>query len=155
MSHAGLILGLPKLEAERVDRNDAIAVYARPKTRPCCLYCQHPRIRIKATCRRTLKHTRQDNQLIILHVRAPKYHCPRCGRYFRHRFKGVRPRFRASGAFRLEVFEIHDGGATQWTVVPPNARSTRRGHGGALVPELLPPAALRDVEPPLPLGAGH
>jgi hypothetical protein len=39
MSHAGLILGLPELEVERVDRNDAIAVYARPKKRPCCLHC--------------------------------------------------------------------------------------------------------------------
>lgn len=113
MSHAGLILGLPELEVERVDRNDAIAVYARPKTRPCCLYCQHEKVRIKATYQRTLKHTRQGNQLITLYLQAPKYHCPRCGRYFRHRFKGVRPRFRASEAFRLEVFEAHDGGVTQ------------------------------------------
>src|SRR6056297_3420666 len=113
MSHAGLILGLPELEVERVDRNYAIAVYAKPKTRPCCLHCQYPRIRIKATYRRTLKHTRQGNQLMTLYLKTPKYHCPRCGRYFRHRFKGVRPRFRASEAFRLEVFETHDGGVTQ------------------------------------------
>lgn len=113
MSHAGLILGLPELEVERVDRNDAIAVYARPRKRPCCLHCQYPRIRIKATYQRTLKHTRQGNQLITLYLKAPKYHCPRCDRYFRHRFKGVRPRFRASEAFRLEVFETHDGGVTQ------------------------------------------
>src|SRR6056297_443129 len=113
MSHAGLILGLPELEVERVDRNYAIAVYAKPKTRPCCLHCQYPRIRIKATYRRTLKHTRQGNQLMTLYLKTPKYHCLRCGRYFRHRFKGVRPRFRASEAFRLEVFETHDGGVTQ------------------------------------------
>ena len=50
---------------------------------------------------------------MTLHLRAPKYHCPECGRYFCHRFKGVRPRFRASEAFRLEVFEAHDGGVTQ------------------------------------------
>ena len=76
-------------------------------------HCQHPRIRIKATHQRTLKHTRQGNQLITLSLKSPKYHCPRCGRYFRHRFKGVRPRYRASEAFRLEVFETHDGGVTQ------------------------------------------
>jgi len=113
MSHAGLILGLPELEVERVDRNDTIDVYAKPRTRPCCLHCQHPRIRIKATYHRTLKHTRQGNQLVTLYLRTPKYHCPRCGRYFHHRFQGVRPRFRASEAFRLEVFETHDGGVTQ------------------------------------------
>ena len=88
-------------------------MYAKPRKRPCCLHCQHPNVRIKATYQRTLKHTRQGNQLITLYLRTPKYHCPRCGRYFRHRFKGVRPRYRASEAFRLEVFEAHDGGVTQ------------------------------------------
>ena len=38
MSHAGLILGLHELEVERVDRNDAISVYAKPKQRPCCIH---------------------------------------------------------------------------------------------------------------------
>jgi len=113
MSHAGLILGLPELEVERVDRNDAISVYAKPKQRPRCIHCGHDHLRVKATYQRTLKHTRQGNQLITLYLRSPKYHCQRCGRYFRHRFKGVRPRYRASEAFRLEVFEAHDGGVTQ------------------------------------------
>jgi len=113
MSHAGLILGLPELEVERVDRNDAISVYAKPKQRPCCIRCGHNHLRVKATYQRTLKHTRQGNQLITLYLRSPKYHCQRCGRCFRHRFKGVRPRYRASEAFRLEVFEAHDGGVTQ------------------------------------------
>lgn len=64
-----------------------------------------PEVNQKAACSIDFQRT--------LHLRAPKYHCPRCGRYFRHRFKGVRPRFRASEAFRLEVFETHDGGVTQ------------------------------------------
>ncbi len=51
---------------------------------------------------------------------SPKYHRPQCGRYFHHRFKGVRPRFRASEALRLEV-EAHDGGVTQ--------RKITRTHG--------------------------
>ena len=45
--------------------------------------------------------------------RVPKYHCPRCNRYFRHRFTGILPRFRATEAYRLEVFEAHEGGVTQ------------------------------------------
>lgn len=121
MSHAGTILGLSDLEVERVDRQDTIEVYARPKRRPPCIYCQHPRVRIKATYERTLKHTRQGNQVMTLHLKAPKYHCQQCGRYFRHRFQGVRPRYRSSDAFRLEVFEAHDGGVTQ--------RKITRTHG--------------------------
>lgn len=113
MSHAGNILGISDLEIERVDRDKGIEVYARPTKRPPCIYCQHDGVRIKATYQRTLKHTRMGNQVMTLHLMSPKYHCPQCRRYFRHRFKGVRPRFRASEAFRLEVFEAHDGGITQ------------------------------------------
>lgn len=113
MSHTGNIIGISDLEVERVDRNDSIVVYARPTKRPRCIHCQHPGVKIKATNQRTLKHTRQGNQLMTLHLKAPKYYCPQCQRYFCHRFKGVRPRLRASEAFRLEVFEAHDGGVPQ------------------------------------------
>jgi transposase len=58
---------------------------------------------------------------MTLHLKAPKYYCPECERYFCHRFKGVRPRFRASEAFRLEVFEAQHGGVTQ--------RKLTRTHG--------------------------
>ena len=113
MSHAGTILGLSELEVERVDRDDTIRVYARPTKRPRCIHCEHDGVKIKATYQRTLKHTRQGNQLLTLHLKAPKYHCPRCHRYFRHRFQGVRPRYRSTEAFRLEVFEAHEGGVSQ------------------------------------------
>jgi transposase len=43
---------------------------------------------------------------------VPKYHCQGCRRYFRHAFTGIRPRYRASEAYRLEVYEAHDGGVT-------------------------------------------
>ncbi len=121
MSHAGVILGITELEVERVDRDQGVKVYARPTKRPACIHCQHPRVKIKSTRQRTLKHTRQGNQVLTLFLKSPKYHCPQCNRYFCHRFQGVRPRFRASEAFRLEVFEAHDGGVTQ--------RKITRTHG--------------------------
>lgn len=102
MSHAGVILGISELEVERVDRDRGIKVYARPTRRQPCIRCHHPQVRIKATRQRTVKHTRQGNQVLTLYLKSPKYHCAQCGRYFFHRFQGVRPRFRASEAFRLE-----------------------------------------------------
>lgn len=86
-------------------------LWARPKRRPACLYCHADAVRIKATYRRTLKHTRQGNQLVVLHLAVPKYHCTQCNRYFRHRFAGIGLRRRATEAYRLEVFEAHEGGA--------------------------------------------
>ena len=113
MSHAGIILGISELEVEQVDRQDDIKVYARPTKRPRCIYCRHRHVKIKATYQRTLKHTRQGNQLLTLFLKTPKYYCPQCHRYFRHRFQGIRPRYRSTEAFRLEVFEAHEGGVSQ------------------------------------------
>src|SRR5690554_777890 len=113
MSPYESILGLSGLWIQRVERHKDIHVWARPSTRPACIYCQHKGVRIKATHRRTLKHTRQGNQIMVVHLRVPKYHCPQCNRYFRHRFSGILPRLRATEAYRLEVFEAHEGGVTQ------------------------------------------
>jgi len=112
MSHAGTIIGIPGLQVERVKRSKGIEVWARPYSRPSCKHCHSQDLRIKATHRRTVKHTRQGNQVMTLHLRVPKYHCQICKRYFRHPFTGIRPRYRASEAYRLEVYEAHDGGIT-------------------------------------------
>ena len=113
MSHAGIIVGISELEVERVDRQKGIEVWARPSRRPSCKHCDSDKLRVKATHSRTVKHTRQGNQVMTLHLKVPKYHCRQCDRYFRHVFVGIRPRYRASEAYRLEVFEAHDGGISQ------------------------------------------
>lgn len=113
MSPYESILGLSGLWIQHVERHKDIHVWARPTQRPACIHCQHAGVRIKATHRRTLKHTRQGNQIMVLHLRVPKYHCPQCNRYFRHRFAGILPRLRATEAYRLEVFEAHEGGVSQ------------------------------------------
>lgn len=112
MSHAGTIIGIPGLEVVRVKRHRGIEIWVQPYRRPPCKHCQSPDLRIKATYQRTVKHTRQGNQVMTLHLRVPKYHCRGCRRYFRHPFAGIRPRYRASEAYRMEVYEAHDGGVT-------------------------------------------
>jgi transposase len=113
MSPVDTILGLRDILVQRVERRRDIHVWARPAKRPVCVHCTHSPLRIKATHQRTLKHTRQGNQLMVLHLTVPKYHCTQCNRYFRHRFNGIRPRLRATETYRLEVFEAHDGGVSQ------------------------------------------
>lgn len=113
MSDIHSILGLPDVEIVRVQREQDIHVWAKPKTRACCPHNSSHAVRIKATHTRTLKHTRQGNQLMWLHLRVPKYHCTQCNCYFRHCFRHIRPRYRATETYRLEVFEAHDGGVSQ------------------------------------------
>ena len=113
MSRVGVILGITELEVERVYRHRTIEVHARPSKRPVCIHCGADRLRIKETCERRVKHTRQGNRVMILNLKVPKYHCPDCHRYFRHRFSGIKPRYRASETYRMEVYEAHHGGITQ------------------------------------------
>ena len=112
MSLASRIVGILGVEVERVDRQKGIEVWAKPAYRPDCLHCGADKPRIKATYKRTVKHTRQGNQVMTLHLKTPKYHCLQRGRYFRHRFTSIRPRFRPSEGYRLEVFEAHHGSVT-------------------------------------------
>ena len=104
-------------ESLRVKRKQGIQVWAKPLQRPHCYYCDHEQLTIKATYERTVKHTRQGDQVITLHLRMPKYYCSHCHRYFRHRFVGIRPRYRASEAYRLDVFEAHDGGCQSTEII--------------------------------------
>ena len=114
MSHAGMIIGIPGLEVIRVKSKRQIDVWARPYRRQThCQYCGGSELRIKATHKRTVKHTRRGNQVMILHLKVPKYHCRGCGRYFRHTFPGLRSRYRSTDTYQLEVYEAHDGGVTQ------------------------------------------
>jgi transposase len=114
MSHAGMIIGIPGLEVVRVKSKRCIDVWARPLRRQAsCKHCGGSELRIKATHKRTVKHTRRGNQVMILHLKVPKYHCQSCGRYFRHVFAGLRPRYRSSDTYQMEVYEAHDGGVTQ------------------------------------------
>ena len=82
MSHIDPILGLSVLVVERVERNQGIHAWAKPKTRPACMFCSSESLCIKATHSRTLKHTRQGNQIMIVHLRVHKYHCRNCNRHF-------------------------------------------------------------------------
>ncbi|WP_417276213.1 ISL3 family transposase [Castellaniella sp.] len=113
MSPIDSILGIHGLVVQAVKRAQDIHVWAKPRSRPVCPRCAGDQLRIKATHHRTLKHTRQGNQLMVLHLTVPKYHCTDCNRYFRQQFPGIRPRLRATEAYRLEVFEAHEGGVSQ------------------------------------------
>ena len=101
MSHAERIIGLPGLKVERVKRKQGIQVWAKPLKRPHCYHCSHEQLTIKATYERTVKHTRQGNQVMTLHLRVPKYYCSHCHRVLKAlglERRGVNSRFSNAAA---------------------------------------------------------
>lgn len=107
------IIGLPGIELESAKGEGVIEVKAYACFRPLCIHCGNSRCRIKASFVRTLKHTRQGNRLMLLHIRSHKYLCNRCGKFFNLRIPGVLPRRKSTESFRLEVYEKHHGGISQ------------------------------------------
>lgn len=113
MSPLDSILGIDGLSIYQVEKHRNIHIWAKPCDRPRCIYCANSKVIIKATYNRKLKHSRQGNRLVFLYLKVPKYYCRRCKRYFRHRFDQILPRLRSTEAYRLEVFEAHNGGVSQ------------------------------------------
>jgi len=80
--------------------------------RPACPRCQNPKVRIKAYRRRDLKQGFWMEKLVILDLKVPKFHCPKCKCYFMAPIPGVLPRKQSTENFRKEVFNLHQGGLT-------------------------------------------
>lgn len=111
------VLGLPDLKHEQTERsNQRILILGRLKERPVCPRCQSPRVRIKASFKRTLSHARFGNELLQVRFTSHKFHCQNCGRYFNLRLRGTLPKRRSTETFRLDVFERHHGGVTQKSI---------------------------------------
>ncbi len=107
------ILGLPDLKHEFTDPGNRIFIYGRLKQRPACPRCKHPKVHIKSSFKRELRHFKLGNQLAIVRFTSHKFRCPACNCYFNLKLRGTLPKRRSSESFRLDVFERHHGGMTQ------------------------------------------
>lgn len=75
-----------------------------------CPFCEGVSLRKKDTFLRRIKHYSIGNQRSELLIKAHKYLCKDCGKYFNSRFPGVQPRFRSTENFRDEVAQKHHWG---------------------------------------------
>lgn len=116
MPEPQFIIGCPDLHLSEIhwdrDRKSPVLVAHAPQ-RPSCPRCGFFRVRIKARFNRVLKHSRQGNRLVRVQIRARKFLCLQCHRYFNERFSGILPRKRSTESFRIEIFERHQGGVSQ------------------------------------------
>jgi transposase len=81
--------------------------------KPQCLHCNYDRLRIKDSFVRRIRHVLYGQRLSWIEVKAHKYCCYRCGKYFNSRFQGILPRKRATEPCRVEVVKLHHHGHTQ------------------------------------------
>jgi len=116
MPLAHSILNLVGFEIENISGRNPIVLSVAYVKNPVCPVCEGTEARIKDTFRRWVRHESFGTRAVYLHVKAHKYQCKACKRYFNSRFPGILPYRRTTEAFRREVFEKHRDGISQKTL---------------------------------------
>ena len=121
------ILNLHGFQLEEISGLNPVILKVRYTEAPECVHCGAMDLRIKDTFWRWIRHESLGSRRVWLHLKAHKYFCRSCSRYFNSRFPGILPYKRTTEAFRKEVYEKHRDGICQKTL------SERLGIGDATV----------------------
>ncbi|MFM8314042.1 MAG: ISL3 family transposase [Deltaproteobacteria bacterium] len=111
------IIGIPFYQVEKVIKSEPITYLVRFTGKVSCPRCGGTKLRNKDSFTRHIRHwSLGGGKPVFLAIRASKYLCFSCKRYFNTRFEGILPYKRFTECFRREVFEKHHQGFTQKTV---------------------------------------
>ena len=116
MPQANSILNLYGFEIEDISGPDPVVLKVKHTLSVECPDCSSPDLRIKDTFRRWIRHESMGLRSVYLCVKAHKYQCKSCLRYFNSRFPGIMPYRRSTEGFRKEVFYKHHDGISQKTL---------------------------------------
>ena len=111
-----IILDLPGFKIIDVTGKSFLTIRVEHEVKPSCPHCQSADLRKKDTFLRQIRHILIGQRPTCLEVKAHKYLCRRCGRYFNTRFSGVRLRKRATEPCRVEIARLHHKGWTKHDV---------------------------------------
>ncbi len=108
-----IILDLPGFKIIDVTGKSYLVIRVQYLQKSACPRCESTQLRIKDTFIRRIRHILIGQRPTWLEVKAHKYQCRACNRYFNSRFNGVRPRKRATEPCRVEISRLHHKGWTQ------------------------------------------
>lgn len=108
-----IILDLPHLEITEVLGNNQITFKVEHLLKPECPGCGSKNLRMKDSFIRRIRHVLYGQRPSWLELKAHKYCCRSCGKYFNTRFSGIKPRKRSTEPCRNEVTTLHHKGWTQ------------------------------------------
>jgi len=108
-----IILDLPGFKIVEAAGQNRLILKVEFTLKSQCPHCQSERLRIKESFIRRIRHVQMGQRPTWLEVKARKYLCRTCGRYFNSRFPGLKLRKRATEPCRAEVANLHHNGWTQ------------------------------------------
>ena len=116
MLQSDTILGLSGYDITKMGGHGVIEIEARHAGRRCCPHCGSERLRNKGHFRRSVRHESYGMRRCVLHLRAGRFHCRECGRYFNERFTGLGRWRRSTESFRRQIVRDHHQGICRKTL---------------------------------------
>ena len=107
------IINLPEFKIVGFEGFDPIHFDVSFEGKNICPFCSCERLRSKDRFLRTLQHESIGLRRVFIRIRAFKFHCLGCKKYFNQRFPGILPYRRSTEPFRFEVFQKHHSGIAQ------------------------------------------
>lgn len=111
-----IILDLPDFKIIEVLRINTLTLRVEYEGEVKCTHCSCLHVRIKDSFIRRIRHVLYGQRPSWLEVKAHKYFCNQCRKYFNSRFPGIKPRMRATEPCRAEVATLHHNGWSQRTL---------------------------------------
>lgn len=113
MPQVDSILNLYGFEIEDISGPEPLILKVKHTLPAQCPHCNSTALRTKDTFWRFVRHENFGLRSVYLHLKAHKYFCRSCTKYFNSRFPGILPYRRTTEAFRKEVFYKHHDGICQ------------------------------------------
>jgi transposase len=111
---SSILLDLPGFKLIEVSGVNLLTLKVEYERRQKCPGCASERLRVKDSFWRRIRHVQFGQRPSWLVLKAHKYCCYDCGRYFNSRFPGLKPWRRATEPARIETTTLHHKGWTQF-----------------------------------------
>lgn len=108
-----VILNLPGFRVKKVVNTNPLLLEVEHKWLVRCIHCQSKKLRKKDSFFRRIRHELFGLRQVVLNVKAHKFYCRDCHRYFNQRFPGILKYQRATEKLKEQVYCQHTEGISQ------------------------------------------
>lgn len=107
------ILNLPGFTVKKVSGIGPMMIDVVYRRTVRCIHCHHKKLRKKDSFIRLIRHESIGLRKVFLRLKAYKFYCPACQRYFNQRFPGILKYQRSTEKLKSQVFHYHNQGVSQ------------------------------------------
>ncbi len=116
LRHLSHIIALPEYRVKNVISNEPLTYALEYTGKAICPYCGCERLRKKDRFERRIRHISVGEKFSFLSIKALKFQCQGCKKYFNQSLPGILKRQRVTEAFKKEVFVKYQDGVSQRTL---------------------------------------